>query len=178
MEIIELLAALAIRYKERTENLPAKTKLLKLAYLAEIYFTRVTRERLTTQDWVFWHYGPYLWNYNELISNENIFEAQTHTDDFHLIKVQEDFDLRVFNLNENIAILNALEHAEDNLNRILDFVYFDTEPMMVVKTRGETLDFSSVKPKEYYSVKHFKVSKKQGRDILKRVKKWETNKKT
>lgn len=177
MEILELIAALAMRYKEKMGNAPAKTKLLKLAYLAEIYYLRLTRERLTSQEWVLWKYGPYFWNYNELISNERVFEYHDQTDDFYLIRVQDDFDIRDFSLNENTALFSALEHATEDLNEILDFVYFDTEPMMVAKARGEILDYSSVKPKEYYSVKHFRVSTKQGKNIIKRIKNWESERK-
>lgn len=177
MDILELITSLAIRYKEKTGNVPAKTKLLKLAYLAEVYYMRLARKRLTDQEWIFWKYGPYFWNYEDIISNEKIFESQDQTDDFYLIKVKEDTELKEFSLNENIAILRALEHAADDLNQVLDFIYFDTEPMMKAKTRGENLDFSSVKPEEFYIVKHYKVDKKQGKDIKERIKKWEIERK-
>jgi uncharacterized phage-associated protein len=61
MDIIDLIATIARDYKEKIGIAPAKTKLLKLAYLAEVYFKRLTGERLTDQQWVFWKYGPYLW---------------------------------------------------------------------------------------------------------------------
>jgi len=177
MVISDLIAVLAKCYKEKTGIAPAKTKLLKLAYLAEVYYRRLTRERLTSQEWVFWKYGPYFSEYEELISNETIFEKPDRADEFYPVEVSEDYEIKKLSLDEKIAIDRALEHATDDLYQILDFVYFDTEPMMKAQIRGEILDFGSVMPEEYYSIKKYKVSEKQGQEIIKKIKEWEMKRK-
>jgi hypothetical protein len=50
MDIIDLIVNIARIYKESIGIAPAKTKLLKLAYLAEIYYKRLTGKRLTDQN--------------------------------------------------------------------------------------------------------------------------------
>jgi uncharacterized phage-associated protein len=177
MEISDLIAVLAKYYKEKIGISPAKTKLLKLAYLAEVYYKRLTSKRLTNQEWIFWKYGPYFREYEELISNEVIFIKPDQEDDFYPIDVRDDFEIRELSLDENIALVRALDHATDDLSQILDFVYFDTEPMMKAQTRGEILDFDSILPEEFYSIKKYKVSKKQGQKIIQKIKEWEMKRK-
>ena len=166
MDIVDLIVNIARDYKERIGIAPAKTKLLKLVYLAEAYYKRLTGERLTDQEWVFWKYGPYFWEYEAVISNEAIFVKPDQADDFYPIEVKDDYQTKEMSLEEQNAIIRALEHASDDLNQILDFVYFDTEPMMKAQTRGETLDFGSVMPEEFYSIKQYKIDKKQGQQII------------
>lgn len=178
MEIANLIAALAQHYIEKIGVAPTKTKLAKLAYLAEVYYTRLSRKRLTNQEWIFWKFGPYFMKYDELISNESIFIKPDHMDDFYPIEVRDDFEIEEFKLDENIALGRALEHASDDLNQILDFVYFDTEPMMKVQTRGEILDFGSIMPEEFYTIKQYKVGKKQGKEIIQKIKEWEKKRKS
>ncbi|MDI7260993.1 MAG: DUF4065 domain-containing protein [Thermodesulfobacteriota bacterium] len=176
MDIIDLIATIARDYKGKIGIAPAKTKLLKLAYLGEVYFKRLTGERLTDQQWVFWKYGPYLWEYEAMISNEAIFLTPDQADEYYPVEVREDYQTKEMSMEEENSIGRALEHASDDLNQILDFVYFDTEPMMKAQTRGETLDFDSVMPEEFYTVRQYKVDKKQGQQIIQRIRKREIDK--
>jgi hypothetical protein len=51
----------------------SKTKLLKLVYLVELLYKRRYGERLTNAKWVYYLYGPYLNNYNDILDdNVNI----------------------------------------------------------------------------------------------------------
>jgi len=177
MDVIDLIVNIARNYKERIGIAPAKTKLLKLAYLAEIYYKRLTEGRLTEQQWVFWKYGPYLWEYEEMISDEAIFIKQDESDEFHAVEVRDDYQAKEMSIEEQNAVSRALEHASDDLNQILDFVYFDTEPMMKAQKRGEKLDFDSVMPEKFYSVKEYRIDKRQGQQIIQKIRKWEINKK-
>jgi len=177
MDIVDLIVAIAKQYKEKEGIAPAKTKLLKLAYLAEVYYVRLIGERLTDQEWVFWKYGPYFWKYEAIISNEAIFVKPVQVDDFYPVEVRDDYQTNETSLDEQNAIVRVLEHASDDLNQILDYVYFDTEPMMKAQTRGESLDFGSVMPEEFYSVKEYRIDKKQGQQIIQKIRKWEIDKK-
>ena len=177
MHINDLIAIISKIYKQKVGIAPAKTKLLKLAYLAEVYFTRLTGKKLTNQEWIFWKYGPYFWNYDEIISNETIFTRLDKTDDFFPVEVRENYRSKELPMNEYNAIIRALDHSDDDLNKILDFVYFDTEPMMKARSRGEKLDFKFVMPEKYYEIKKCKVDKQHGDQIIKKIRKWEMRKK-
>lgn len=50
MHITDLIAIISKIYKQKAGIASAKTKLLKLAYLAEVYFIRLTGKRLTNQE--------------------------------------------------------------------------------------------------------------------------------
>src|SRR4030042_2291813 len=91
MDIIDLIVTIAKDYKESAVIAPAKTKLLKLAYRAEVYYKRLTGGRLTDQQWVFWKYGPYLWEYEAMISNEAIFLKPDQADEFYAVEVRDDY---------------------------------------------------------------------------------------
>jgi uncharacterized phage-associated protein len=176
MDIAVLIATIAKKYREKIGVAPAKTKLLKLVYLAEVYFARLTNERLTSQEWVFWKFGPYFREYNEVLSDTAIFIPPAEVNDFYPVEVRDDYDTKEPPLNEFQAIARALDHAGDDLNQILDFVYFDTEPMMEVSSRGDKLNFECVKPEEFYTVKRYSVDKKQGESIARKIREWEKRK--
>jgi hypothetical protein len=75
-------------------------------------------------------------------------------------------------VEENAAILRALDHAHTELNELLDYVYFETEPMINAEERGELLNFDVVFPREHFMVKEYKINPAQGAKILKKVKAW------
>lgn len=177
MDIIDLVAILSKKYKEKIGIAPAKTKLLKLAYLSEVYFKRLTGERLTDQEWIFWKYGPYLWNYDQIILNEGVFHKLEQADDFYPVEVKEDYRASEPNADIEGAILRALDHADEDLNQILDFIYFDTEPMMEAKSRGEKLDFTCILPEEFYKTRKYEIDRNAGIEIAKRIRYWEARKK-
>ena len=176
MHIVDLIATIAKNYQEKIGVAPAKTKLLKLVYLAEVYYMRLKRERLTNQEWVFWKFGPYFREYNEVLADATVFVPPAEVDDFYPVEVRDDYDTKKPALNEFQAITRALAHAGDDLNQILDFVYFDTEPMMGASTRGESLNFESIMPEEFYSVKKYAIDKRQGEEIIRKIRDWEKRK--
>jgi hypothetical protein len=104
MDIFDLLVIMARTYKERIGIAPAKTKLLKLAYLAEVYFKRLTGKRLTDQERVFWKYGPYLWEYEAMISNEAIFLKPDEEGEFYPVEVRDGYQAKGLSLEENNSI--------------------------------------------------------------------------
>ncbi len=173
MNIDTLIAVLAKKHKEKFGTPPNKTKLIKLAYLAEVYFKSNTSARLTDQEWIYWKYGPYIHGYDSIVENPSIFIPSDEQADFIPINVCDDYEHPDISLDENIAILTALEHAASSLNEILDFVYFDTEPMIKARNRGESLDFESVLPHSFYAIKKYRVSEKMRKEILKRIREWE-----
>lgn len=175
MNIKDLLYIIAKEYKDKNNFGISKTKLIKLAYLSEIFFKRQTGNRLTDSKWIFWKYGPYLMDYPEILNTETFIKADT--DDFQPIKVNPDHTPSSYlKANEDIAIDSAMEFADKDLNDLLDFVYFDTEPMINVTSRGEELNFDHVMPEENYRIKKYTLTDEMKRDIKNKIMNWEQKK--
>lgn len=172
MRISELVPILAREYFRATRQYPNKTKLIKLVYLAEVYFKRYTNQRLTEQKWVFWKYGPFFSEFENLVENQSIFEKPDRADDFYPIIVRLDYDQRELSIEEHAAVMRAMDHAHTELNELLDYVYFETEPMVKAEERGEVLDFDAIYPPEHYVVREYKISPRQGAEIVKKVREW------
>ena len=167
----DLLHIIAQKFKVKNGYGISRTKLIKLAYLAEVFYKRQVGDRLTESKWVFWKYGPYLIEYPAIL-NSDAFVITTTDDDFQPVKPAEEYSPLFTGIDEELAISKAMEFADDDLNDLLDFVYFDTEPMMHVSQRGEELNFDCVKPEEAYKIVKYSVSERVKQDIRKKIRKW------
>jgi len=159
----QLLYIIAFRFKETHRYGIGKTRLIKLAYLADVFHTRLTRERLTNVPWIFWHYGPYVAEYPEILASP-AFIIEDSGEHEHILP-GTDWDIPKPSHEEELSISRAMKLADEDFNELLDFVYFDTEPMMNATERGETLDFDYVKPEEAYTVTWHVVSKERQKQI-------------
>lgn len=114
---------------------PLKTRLVKLLYLAELEYLRRTGRRLTGLDWRFHHFGPYAAVLSEHLGNPNVDAIA--------------WAARRREISDHDAQMSVAqvvrEWGDADLDTLLDYVYFETEPMQTAK-RGEALDFSNVKP--------------------------------
>ncbi|MBU0706962.1 SocA family protein [Patescibacteria group bacterium] len=170
MKIQDLLYIIAKEFKQREDYYLGRTKLIKLAYLSEIFYKRLFNKRLTHSNWVFWKYGPYLMDYPTILNSAAFFKSEE--DDFKPIKINYDYRCSAPNLDEKCAINRTMEFAETDLNELLDFIYFDTEPMVNTTSRGESLDFNCVKPEEAYKIKEYHITKEMGNRIDEKIKEW------
>lgn len=170
--IIDLLFIIAQKFIEKYGYAAGKTKLIKLAYLAEVFSSRLQKERLTEAKWLFWHYGPYVKEYNDLLRTD-AFEVDETEEDFHPVMPSKTFKPSKSSVIANIAISRAMEFSDLELNKILDFVYFDTEPMMKAKSRGEELDFGCVLPESEYKIVALKLSNESKKRIKYKLEEWE-----
>jgi uncharacterized phage-associated protein len=134
--------------KRRNLLLPQITRLTKLMYLAELEYFRQKRERLTELKWIFYLFGPYPLALARVLGEPEIETNEWRTgrvsrqivrDESTFMEAKADFDL------EAIVARIVEEWGEADLNQLLDYVYFETEPMQNVK-RGDALDFSTVGP--------------------------------
>lgn len=172
MLISDLIPILAQKYLETTRFPINKTKLIKIAYLAEVFYKRFTGNRLTDQEWLFWKYGPYFHEYDGILSDSTVFELSTTPNDFVPVIPRTEFEPKPLSVEENAAILRALDRATADLNEILDYVYFDTEPMVAAERRGEVLNFDSILPKEVYIVRDIRIRPERIAEIQKKVQEW------
>ncbi len=129
-----------------------KTRLVKLLYLTEVEYYRVHGCRLTDLRWLFYYYGPYTVELESILAEREFEKTE--------IKTQSDKDLILFRIAEGMAtyepnvdvklslIIKKIvgEWGNKPLEELLDYVYFETEPMESVKQRGDVLDFSTIKP--------------------------------
>jgi len=146
-----------------------ETKLVKYLYLAEIEYYRRKRKRLTSLDWTYYKFGPYIMNWNELIDSPSL-EVEKDRDDFTMFSIRE--YMPIPNIPDEINQIIDLvirKYSKLNLNELLELVYSDTEPMLEVTERGELLNFGCILPQEYFVIKPSKLTQK---DIAKITQKY------
>lgn len=133
-----------------------KTKLLKLLYLADIEGYRDTRSTLTGFDWIFHLYGPWTPQYDELLKEMEsgrliAIRAGNRGDlDTQFISTEESSNLDRLPIQVNTwAAVRRIARlwANESTGEILNYVYFETEPMREAR-RGEKIDFSVVAPRD------------------------------
>ena len=169
MTISELICEILAQYSEKFGGGLTKTKLLKLAYLAEVKYKRRYSERITEAKWVYYLYGPYLWDYNEILNDKNIdiFNKDTQDDkDMQIISIKTGYRNETISKEIKYLITDIIrDYANEDLASILEYVYFETEPMMNAENRKEILNFDTVLPEEYYKVKELRIEPKIEKQI-------------
>lgn len=131
-----------------------KTKLIKLLYLIDVESVRDSRQRLTSLDWIFHLFGPWTREYDTLLlemeqdgliqlRNEYGGREATFVNPIQLV----DIGKLSIPITTCLAARQIIERwATEPTRKLLDYVYFETEPMEN-PIRGERLDFRSVKPR-------------------------------
>lgn len=132
--------------RQRRILLPQITRLVKLLYLTEVEYYRQKRRRLTDLDWKFHLYGPYPPALQTVLGEPEIevsewkggkVSRQIVRDEDSFMNAKADLDV------ESVLGRIVDEWGNADLNQLLDYVYFETEPMLNAK-RGDTLDFSTI----------------------------------
>lgn len=134
------------------DSFVTKTKLLKLLYLFDVEYYRIYKKTFTGFEWRFFHLGPWTAQYDKeleiLVANSLL--TTTYSSNLS-------YDAEFFRTSEKIEFGDLFESYKDELplkrvldtwaerttNEILDYVYFETEPMLL-GTRNELLDFSTI----------------------------------
>lgn len=149
-----------------------KTQLVKLLYLIEVEYYRVNQKRLTDLQWLFYHYGPYAIELESIFAEREFekTEIKTQTDkDLILFKVAEGMAEYKPNVDVKLSLLIKKvvgQWGNKTLEELLDYVYFETEPMEMVKQRGDVLDFSTIKPaREFPPIIPLKASKETEKKV-------------
>jgi len=146
-----LIVALINAIRERGGS-PTKTKLLKFLYLADLSSYRAAGKTVTGFDWIFFHYGPWTYEYDQVLS-----EMQHLISSERVPLLQDEGEAEIFETSEVVDLEEVLPSyeavheldlaldafANRSLAEILDYVYFETEPMEDA-IRDSELDFSKV----------------------------------
>lgn len=128
-----------------------KVRITKLLYLLDLEYYRDHGEMFTGFNWIFYKYGPYTSEIDEVLSYAGIEleeEVITLEKSIKRLKVSETEEIyHVDSKLENYLHRIWTEWGLESLPKLLDFVYFETEPMIYAK-RGEPLNFSKVVKRE------------------------------
>jgi len=135
--------------KELEISIPAKTRLIKLLYLVEVEHCKHFQKRLTNLKWQFYHYGPYASEIEQVLGSPDIEEIPFSLRDG---RQGSHYDFAEDERKSDVPsdLIRLIDHivkawGETDLNKLLDYVYFETEPMINAK-RGDLLDFTTVRP--------------------------------
>ena len=150
-EAQDLALAVLSRANERAGGVN-KTKLLKLLYLADIEHYRRHDETLTGFDWRFHLYGPWAAEFDPLLDDlartDKIELEAWSKDELAGNRISpiemRDLDRVVADTEEYYRILRVIDTwADRSLADLLDYVYFETEPMIDAVSQ-QPLSFSNV----------------------------------
>lgn len=150
----KLIAFIIDQVRDAGGSLP-KTKLVKLLYLTDISAMRQLGKPLTGIHWKYWHFGPYSAEIDTAIQEivgRSIDELEVITKDGRRILTYEAVEPQEieheYGLEERLTIYSILKRwAVEELKDILNYVYFETEPMAEAEF-GNPLDLGLVRRSE------------------------------
>jgi uncharacterized protein YwgA len=138
-----------------------KVKLTKILYLIDVENYSRRGKTLTGLDWHFLFYGPYTSQIEDIlrglefdipqeeVTTKEGYKAYTFRPSRYAYVDVDD----TLSIGEKATVDNVIKRwGLEDLNSILDHVYFETEPMKQ-GTRGERLDFSIVKRRAVFEEK-------------------------
>ena len=128
-----------------------KTRLMKLLYLLDVEFYRLYRKTYTELEWVFYKFGPFAFEIEGMLQSIGVTEEEIPLKgdkifkkivcEYSMPREEYTVPLEARNITGNLI----KEWGLSDLNELLDYVYFETEPMENAKF-NEKLDFSKVVP--------------------------------
>lgn len=183
IDILELIKYIICYATEKGMKL-SPIRLVKFLYLADLYWARENKGTTLTQwPWKFVHYGPFCKEsldaiekafQSELIQR-TAYESKYVDEDYFLYWCKEnrtDIEQRL-PIYLTSPLHEAISKWGDDTYGLLDYVYFQTEPMLEAR-KGNLLDFSKAKnPEAPQEIEMIKLSAKQvarGREIVERLK--------
>jgi uncharacterized phage-associated protein len=170
--VLELLKL--ILQETESESLSiGKTKLIKILYLLEVEYYRSFQKRLTDLEWQFYHYGPYPIGIEKILGSPDLEEMPKLLKDGKVYKKYSVASDRSAERGIDSDVQRLIKRVVNEwgglgLNDLLDFVYFETEPMRKAK-RGEILDFKTIRPWQETKLREIKVDKKKLAVIKRRI---------
>ena len=131
---------------------PAVTRLVKLLYLTDIEWRKRHKgEPLADLTWKFLHFGPYAIELAGPLGDPEMEIQELQGGNRSRRFTFSEHELESKEVPEELSsIMAALvkRWGDADLNSLLDYVYFETEPMENAR-RGEILDFSQLAPFVY-----------------------------
>ena len=164
MEFKDLLIFTLKSYYQRYSKWPSKTRLLKLAYLVDLFYKRRFGNRIISNTWIYFLYGPYIKDYDSVLSASEFKLKEVELEDektASIVELNKDVQTQVHSIDINTVIYHVVsKFGNKPFMELLDYIYFETEPMINANNRGEALDFNIVQPEEYYRVRELTLDPK------------------
>lgn len=139
------------RAEEEDYFLVGKVRITKLLYLLDLEYYRDHNTTFTGFNWIFYKYGPYTSEIDVVLASAGIYleeEVISSEKSIKRLKISEPEEIySVDSTLENYLYRIWTDWGMESLPKLLDFVYFETEPMIYAR-RGEPLDFSKIVKKE------------------------------
>lgn len=175
MQFKNLLVSILSSYHDRYTKWPTKTRLLKLTYLVDLFHKRRFGKRLITNTWIYYLYGPYLTDYDSVLSETDFKVEEVEAKDqksVFIISLNPDTKLESYSPDIKTIIYKVVSDFGDrSFEDLLDYIYFDTEPMINATERKKPLDFDMVKPEKYYRVRKLSIDDKVEGELRKNFRK-------
>jgi hypothetical protein len=158
VRIRDLILAVLAEVQNLDPPAPSKTKLLKLLYLIDLETARSAGGTATDWKWIFLHFGPWAPEYDstleQLAKYDDVVLKGYGADDRTTLVITQRREHDASKLDDG-TVQNTIARVlsrwgRSELAEILNFVYFETEPMQGVE-RLATLDFTKV-PRGRYPV--------------------------
>lgn len=150
IQTLPLIAEVYRLSNEKGLGNPPVTRLVKILYLADLEWRRSNKgEPLSNWSWKFWHYGPYAPEIGEVFGGQDVESVELRSGQSCKFLAFKPCELRAGTVPNSVSkIFNSIldRWGGVDLNDLLDYVYFETEPMENA-TRGQSLDFSTVAPR-------------------------------
>ncbi|MCI5208896.1 MAG: DUF4065 domain-containing protein [Candidatus Electrothrix sp. ATG2] len=158
-------------------------RLVKFIYLADLYHARYKNgQTLTGFPWKFIYYGPYCSEamqcidqavHDGLIFKQTFDSSFGEAKEYHIFTCRDE-DAEAIERTIPIWVLgstrNVIQKFGDDTSQLLDYTYFDTEPMANAR-KGDLLDFSKAeRPEPSKKVKLKKMSSDSIRLARKKIK--------
>lgn len=182
-DILELIHFIVWHATENEIKL-TRLRLVKFLYLADLYYARENDgQTFTDLPWAFVYYGPYCTEVLSEINNavkrdlikEEVYDSQYADKDYYLYRSISEEEPRLSRKLPTYMVSElkwAIKEWGEDTSRLLDYVYFETEPMVNVH-RGDKLDFSNAqKPIKQVEIKMKQLSSKKlhlAREVLKKL---------
>jgi hypothetical protein len=170
-------------YATERETKLTSVRLVKFLYLVDLYWARENNgNTLTGWPWKFVHYGPFCNESLKVIEKayqlnlikKDTYESKLVDEEYNLYWCKEEPEISQRPpLYVRSPLNEAISKWGDDTYGLLDYVYFETEPMLEAK-KGDLLDFSKAqKTEKLKEIKMLKLSPEQvvkAKEIMERLK--------
>lgn len=123
-------------------------RLQKLLYLIDVESMRKFGKKATPIKWIYYKYGPFSVEVEKTLTSMGIGEEDVPLKDGKIFRKigEPEFSSPKIPVELKVIIDEVIERWGDaELGELLDYVYFETEPMIHVEKRREKLDFTLIK---------------------------------
>lgn len=131
-----------------------KTGLVKLLYLSDVEAVRRGRPRVSSIEWVLYKYGPYAFEIEDALRQlagreiDELAGISALGKAYKVYRATSPEDSVVIDPEEKAVVGSVLDRwGGESLEEILDYVYFETEPMLTAEWL-KPLDFGLIRKRE------------------------------